>query len=328
MPRAVWTGAISFGLVSIPVGLFSATQEHTVHFHQFERGTSDRVRIQRVNERTGEEVEYADIVKGAEVGDGEYVVVEQDELDAIAPGRSQSLDISDFVDLAEIDPVHFGRSYWLAPTADQHAKPYALLRRAMADANTAAVGTMVMRGKEYLVAVRADGDVLALHTLHFADEIRDPGELDHVPGGRTGAGDKELTMAARLIESMTAKWEPEQYHDSYRDRVEALIADKRQGREIVTESAPPEPTEMSDLLAALQRSIEQAGGGRKPAAKKESGGKDTDEKDTAKKDTGTKEPSPDDLPKKELLRLARELDVSGRSTMTRAELAAAVRQAS
>ncbi len=128
MARAIWTGSIAFGLVSIPVGVFSATEDHTIHFHQFQRGTSDRVRNKRVNERTGREVEFDEIVKGADVGDGEHVIVEPDELDSVAPGRSRSLEISDFVDLDEIDPIYFNRTYWLAPTGDEYARPYALLR--------------------------------------------------------------------------------------------------------------------------------------------------------------------------------------------------------
>ncbi len=264
MARAIWTGSIAFGLVSIPVGVFSATEDHTIHFHQFQRGTSDRVRNKRVNERTGREVEFDEIVKGADVGDGEHVIVEPDELDSVAPGRSRSLEISDFVDLDEIDPIYFNRTYWLAPTGDEYARPYALLRQAMSATNRAAIGTFVMRGKEYLAAIRADGDVLALHTLYFADEVRDPAELDNVPGKRAkGGSDKELDMATGLIESMSAPWKPEQYRDSYQDRVRKLIKDKRKGREIVVESEPAEPTGMSDLLEALQRSVEAARGGAK-----------------------------------------------------------------
>ncbi|WP_433503464.1 Ku protein [Pseudonocardia halophobica] len=273
MARAIWTGSITFGLVSIPVGLFTATDDHTVHFHQFQRGTSDRIRNQRVNERTGEEVDYGDVVKGAEVGDGEYVVVEQEELDQIAPGRSRTLDITDFVDLADIDPVYYQRTYWLAPTGDEYRKPYALLREAMMQGDKAAIGTFVMRGKEYLAAVRADGAVMALHTLHFADEVRDPSELDNVPTRRTKPGDKELKMATQLIESMSGPWKPDQYRDTYRDRVGKLIEDKKQGKEIVTEAEPPEPTEMSALLEALQRSVEEARGKKSGKSGGRSGGK-------------------------------------------------------
>lgn len=254
MARAIWSGSINFGLVSIPVGLYSATEDHTIHFHQFQRGTADRIRYQRINERTGREVGYADIVKGADVGGG-YVIVEPDELDAIAPGRSRSIDISSFVDLNEIDPVHFQKTYWLAPAGEQYTRPYALLLEAMAQTNRAGIATLVMRGKEYLTAIRADDNVLALQTLFFADEIRDPAdELDNLPA-RAPAGGKELDMAKTLIESMSGPWHSQDYHDTYTERVEQLIDDKRRGREIVTEAEPPEPTEMSDLLEALQRSI-------------------------------------------------------------------------
>jgi DNA end-binding protein Ku len=321
--RAIWTGSIAFGLVSIPVGVFSATEDHTIHFHQFQRGTSDRVRNKRVNERTGREVEFDEIVKGADVGDGEHVIVEPDELDSVAPGRSRSLEISDFVDLDEIDPIYFNRTYWLAPTGDEYARPYALLRQAMSATNRAAIGTFVMRGKEYLAAIRADGDVLALHTLYFADEVRDPAELDNVPGKRAkGGSDKELDMATGLIESMSAPWKPERYRDSYQDRVRKLIEDKHRGREVVTESEPPEPTEMSDLLDALQRSVEAA---RKSGSTKRTSGT---AKSKSAKSSATKPADLGSASKQQLLRLARELNVPGRSSMTRDQLATAVRRAS
>jgi DNA end-binding protein Ku len=255
MARAIWSGSINFGLVSIPVGLYSATEDHTIHFHQFQRGTADRIRYQRINERTGEEVDYADIVKGAEVGGGDYVIVEPDELDAVAPGRSRSIDITSFVDLNEIDPVHFQKTYWLAPAGEEYTRPYGLLLEAMARTNRAGIATFVMRGKEYLTAIRADEEVLALHTLFFADEIRNPtDELENLPDRKPASG-KELDMAKTLIESMSGPWHPQDYHDTYTERVERLIDDKRRGQEIVTEAEPPEPTEMSDLLEALQRSV-------------------------------------------------------------------------
>jgi len=201
MARAIWTGAINFGLVTVPVGLYSATEDHSVHFHQLERGTSDRIRYRRVNERTGREVEYADIVKARDVGGGEYVVIEQQELADIAPGRSRSIDITTFVDLDEIDPIFFQRTYWLAPTEEQYGRAYGLLRQALAKTNRAGIATFVMRGKEYLTAVRADEKLLALETLYFADEIRDPGtQFASLPDSGSGRG-KELDMAAALIES-------------------------------------------------------------------------------------------------------------------------------
>ena len=258
MARAIWTGSINFGLVSIPVGLYSATEDHTVHFHQFQRGTADRIRYQRVNERTGKEVVYADIVKGRDVGGGDYVIVEPEELDDIAPGRSRSIDITTFIDSDEIDPVYFQKTYWLAPDGEQYARPYALLLEAMARTNRAGIATFVMRGKEYLTAIRADGGVLALQTLFFADEIRDPPEqLDTLPQ-HTPARGKELEMATTLIESMSGPWNPQDYRDTYTERVERLIDDKRRGHEVVAEAQPPAPTEMSDVLAALQRSVSAA----------------------------------------------------------------------
>jgi DNA end-binding protein Ku len=255
MARAIWSGSINFGLVSIPVAMYSATEDHTVHFHQFQRGTSDRIRYQRINERTGKEVDYSDIVKGADVGGGDYVIVDPEELDTIAPGRSRTIDINRFVGLDEIDPVYFQKTYWLAPASEEYTWPYALLREAMARTNRAGIATFVMRGKEYLAAIRADDGVLALHTLFFADEIRNPAdELDNLPSQAPASG-KELDMAKTLIESMSGPWRPQDYHDTYTERVEQLIDDKRHGGEIVAEAEPPAPTEMSDLLEALQRSI-------------------------------------------------------------------------
>jgi DNA end-binding protein Ku len=324
MARAIWTGAISFGLVSIPVGLFSATEDHTIHFHQFERDTSDRIRYQRINERTGKEVEYSDIVKGREVGDGEYVLVEPDELADIAPGRSRTIDIQTFVDLDEIDPIFFQKTYWLAPTDERYERPYALLREAMTRTNRAGIATFVMRGKEYLTALRADGDVLALETLFFADEIRDRSALDLRGGANAEGGPKkgkELDMATGLIEAMSGPWKPEEFRDTYTERVEKLIEDKRKGREIVTEAAPPEPTAMSDLIAALERSVADARGGRKPQPKDEKAKK-------GKKSASDGAPDLSELSKSELAAMARELDVKGRSSMSRAKLEKAVAEAS
>ena len=165
MARPISTGAITFGLVSVPVGMYSATHEHEVGFHQFEKGTADRIRYRRVNERTGEEVGYDDIVKGADVGGGDYVMLDQDELDSVAPGRSRSLEIDRFVEPADIDPLYYQKTYWLGPGSAETKKVYALLRDAMAKGGRAAIGTLVMRGKEYLAAIRADGDLLVLQTM-------------------------------------------------------------------------------------------------------------------------------------------------------------------
>lgn len=261
MARPIWSGVISFGLVSIPVGLYTATKEHEVSFHQFQRGTGDRIRYQRVNERTGKEVEYGDIVKGAEVGDSKYVMIDSDELDAIAPGRSRSLDIHAFVDRTEIDPVYFQKTYYLGPSSPEAAKAYALMRDALAESNRVAIGTLVMRGKEYLTAIRSDSDVLVLETMFFADEVREPKEQLDVPA-RAKAKPQELSMAHQLIDSMAGTWRPDDYRDTYTDRVKDLISAKKKGEEITLAEAAPEATNVVDLMSALQASVEAAKQGR------------------------------------------------------------------
>ena len=263
MARAIWSGVISFGLVSIPVELYSATQAHEPTFHQFEKGTSDRIRYQRVNERTGHEVDYADIVRGADIGGGNYVLLDQDELDSVAPGRSRSLDIHAFADLDEIDPIYFNKAYFLGPGNDEATKAYALLRDAMADSGMAAIASLVMRNKEYLAAVRADGDLLVLETLFFADEIRDPhDEIGNLPG-RVTLSAQERRMAGQLIDSLSGPWKPSDYRDTYTDRVNDLIDAKRRKKDFQPADEPPAATNVTDLARALRASLD--------AAKKSSG---------------------------------------------------------
>jgi DNA end-binding protein Ku len=268
MARSIWSGVISFGLVSVPVRLFSATKEHDVSFHQFEEGTADRIRYQRVNERTGKEVPYGRIVRGAEVGNGRFVMLEQEELDSVAPGRSRSIDIHAFVELADIDPVYYQKTYYLAPGSDETAKTYALLRDAMEQANRAAIGTLVMRGREYLAAIRPEDGVLVLQTMYFSDEVRDPAkELDRLPGA-VKLSPQELRTAGQLIDSMTGAWKPDEYRDTYTDRVNGLIQAKRKGKEVAVAEAAPEPTGASDLMEVLRQSVESAQRNRRGASTK------------------------------------------------------------
>jgi DNA end-binding protein Ku len=306
--RPVWQGAINFGLVTVPVELYGATEDHTISFRQFERGTSDRIRYKRVNERTGEEVAYSDIVKGADLGGGEYVILEPDDLDAIAPGRSRTIDISAFVDMDDIDPIHFQKTYWLSPTKEEYGRAYSLLLQAMRKTNKAGIASFVMRGKEYLTALRPGDDLLVLTTLLFAEDIRDPAkELKSMPEIVAARG-KELDMAVSLVESMAEPWEPENYHDTYTQRVEQLIEDKRKGRTVVAEEEPAEPTKVVDLFEALSASVESRKKGKPAAA-----------------------PAEDDLAeltKAELDKLAKSLDIKGRSKMTRDDLAKAIEKAS
>ena len=285
MARAIWSGVLSFGLVAIPVELYSATEAHRPVFHQFEEGTADRIRYQRVNERTGDEVGYANVVKGADIGGGNYVMLDQDELDSVAPGRSRSLDIHTFVDLDEIDAIYFDKTYFLGP-GKEAAKPYALLRDAMEHSGKAAIASFVMRGKEYLAAVRADGGLLALETLFFADEVRDPrAEIDTLPG-RVKLSQQEVRMARQLVDTMSGPWTPSEYRDTYTDRVNELLEAKKNEKEFQPAAEPPAATNVSDLTAALQASVDAA----KKTREKPAGGSKRGKASGASK-TGAKSPS-------------------------------------
>ena len=290
MARAIWSGVISFGLVSIPVGLYSAVREHEPSFHQFQKGTRDRIRYKRVNERTGKEVDYADIVRGADVGGGDYVMVTDEELDEIAPGKSRAVNITAFVDLADVDPIYFARPYYLAPAGEGADRTYALLRDAMAEAGKAGIAMLVMHGKQHLAAVRADGELLVLETMYFADEVLDPkAELD-VPG-KVNFRAQELKMAVSLVESMDDEWRPDAYRDTYTDRVNELIESKRAGQEFQPSEAPPEPTNVVDLMDVLRRSVADARSGRsakRAPAKRAPAKKAVAKKTTAKKTTAKK----------------------------------------
>jgi DNA end-binding protein Ku len=253
MPRSIWNGSISFGLVNVPVQLFSAVQPKDVHFHEFQAGTRSRIKHKRVSEKSGREVDYSDIEKGFEASRGKYVMLTQEELESVEPGRSRTIDIEDFVQLAEIDPIYFDKSYYVAPQKDAE-KSYALLREAMVRSERVAIARFVMRTKQYLAAIRAADKVLVLHTLFFADEIRNTRELD-LPA-RTKVADRELRIAEQLIDSLTIEWKPDRYEDTYRERVLDLVRRKAKGREVEIEARPPEDAKVLDLVEALERSLE------------------------------------------------------------------------
>jgi DNA end-binding protein Ku len=344
MARPVWSGVLSFGLVTVPVQMFTATEDHTVHFHQLQRGTGDRVRMKRVNERTGKEVDFSDIVKGYEVQPGEYVIVEPEELDQISPSRSKTIDISGFVDLAAVEPVYFDRTYWLGPKGEEYAKVYKLLAEALERSDRAGVAVFSMRGKEYLVALRAHDGLLALHTMHFADEVRDPRkEIGTLPSENLKVGDKELATAQQLIDMLATDWNPGEFRDESEEQVRKLVKDKAAGREIVvSQGAPEEGTNVVDLMEALRASIERAGGTAAAAAPKKTAstpkpdtGKASTSKRPAKKAPAAKKRTPaarqedlNGLTKQELYRRASDLDIAHRSTMTRDQLADAIKKAS
>ena len=260
MARSIWSGFLSFGLVNVPVGLYTATADQTIHFNQLHKGTSHRIRYKKVNEVTGEEVATQDIVNGFPLGGGEYVVVNREELKDIAPGKSETIEISDFVDLGEIDPVHFRQTYYLAPRGKGADRAYALLRQAMGETGKVGIATMILRDKEHLVAVRPGDDVLILETMYFGDEIRSPSEeLETLPQDTSFQG-RELEVAKRLVESLTVPWAPEDYHNTYRARVEELIERKREGQAVVFEAERPK-SNVIDLMAALEASVEKMGPG-------------------------------------------------------------------
>ena len=268
VPRTIWKGALSFGLVNIPVGLYPATSDKSIHFNQFEEGTADRIRYKKINERTGDEVPQDRIVRGFDLGGGEFVIVSDEELETAEPKKSRQIEISDFVEQSDIDPVYFRSSYYLAPEGAGADKAYALLRQAMAEAGRVAIATLVMRNKEYLVAIRADVEALALHTMYFSDEVRSP-ERDLELPDADEVSDRELSMAQLLIESMESDWDPKRFHDTHREKVEEIIEEKRSGHEIVLQAEPEQPAKVVDLMEALNASIKASArsGAAKPARK-------------------------------------------------------------
>lgn len=260
MPSSVWSGSISFGLVSVPVKLTTATRSRDVSFNQLEEGSGARIRYKRVSEATGEEVPYEKIVKGYEIRKGNYVVIEPDELKAFAPTATHTIEIEDFVDLADIDPLYFEQPYYVIPDKNA-AKPYRLLVEAMTGLQKVAIGRIVIRSKEHLVAIRPVDGVLCVETMRYADEVVDAGSLEGVPGDDVAVNDRELQMARQLIEALSGEFEPEKYHDEYREQLMDLIERKAAGEEILAEPAAEAPAKVLDLMAALEASLAKAGSG-------------------------------------------------------------------
>ncbi|OXY97383.1 Ku protein [Streptomyces diastatochromogenes] len=329
---AVWSGALSFGLVAMPVQLVSATESHTIRFNQLQRGTSDRVRNKRVNERTGDEVPFEEIVKAYDTGE-DYVVVEPEELEELAPGRSKALEITGFVDLEKIEPIFFDKTYYLAPKSKEYAKVYGLLHEALSRSEKAGIATFVMRNREYLVAVKAEGDILALHTLHWADEVRDA-HLETLLE-QAELAEREVQTAVQLVEALSMDWDPHEYHDTYQERVLEMIEAKRTGATVEKGEPPPTTTKVVDLMAALQASVESAKGRRKQADAEEEEAtrrsrppthiKEAAEKRRARAAIKSEEklPKPSELKglsKTELYQRASDANIPGRSSMSRDEL--------
>ncbi|MBP7995426.1 MAG: Ku protein [Candidatus Microthrix parvicella] len=264
MPRAIWSGSISFGLVSIPVKLFSAVSEQSVRFNQLDGRNNARVRQRRVNEATGEEVPHSEIVKGYELGSGRWITITDDDLAQLMPEQNRLIELEEFVDLDEIDPVYYSGSYWLGP-ADA-AKPYALLATALHQSNKVGLGRFVLRSNQHLAVVRSVEGCLMLSLMVWADEVNPP---EAIPGMDKAAdvelNDKELAMATSLIESLTETFEPEKYHDTYRQAVLELIDRKADGEEApVPAPADDRDDTVVDLMAALEASVAAAKKSRRP----------------------------------------------------------------
>lgn len=264
MPRAIWSGSISFGLVSIPVKLFSAVSEQSVRFNQLDGRNNARVRQRRVNEATGEEVPHSEIVKGYELGSGRWITITDDDLAQLMPEQNRLIELEEFVDLDEIDPVYYSGSYWLGP-ADA-AKPYALLATALHQSNKVGLGRFVLRSNQHLAVVRSVEGCLMLSLMVWADEVNPP---EAIPGMDKATdvelNDKELAMATSLIESLTETFEPEKYHDTYRQAVLELIDRKADGEEApVPAPADDRDDTVVDLMAALEASVAAAKKSRRP----------------------------------------------------------------
>jgi len=307
MARSIWTGAISFGLVTVPVKMYSAVSRKTVRFHQLNGKTGVRIQQKRVDPSTGDEVPYEDIVKGYELTPDRYVLIEPGELEALDPKKTKSIEIEDFVALDEIDPIYFDHPYYLAPGAGG-AKPYRLLLEAMRETGRVAIATVVIRSKQQLVAVRPIGDnVLGMATMVFPDEVIDPDTIDEIPSADdVSVNDRELAIAQQLVESLAADFEPGKYHDSYREEVLALVERKAAGEQIAVQpTADEDDAPVPDLMSALKASLDavrarEDNGGtptkRKHAAAEASGGEDDDgdapaPKKPAAKKTASKKPS-------------------------------------
>jgi DNA end-binding protein Ku len=257
MPSAIWTGSISFGLVQVPVRLVGATKSRDVSFNQLEEGTGARIRYKKVSDATGEEVPPEKIKRGYEISKGRYVMIEPDELDVLRPKGSHAIEIEEFVDLDEIDPLYFEQPYYLVPDA-RGVKPYKLLVDAMTELNKVAIGRIIVRSKERLVAIRTVDGMLCIETMRYADEVLP--RTDLVPDDADiELTERERLMARQLVESLAAEhFEPEKYHDEYREQVLDLIERKAGGEAIVAEPLVEPPAKVLDLVAALEASLEKA----------------------------------------------------------------------
>ena len=273
MPRAIWSGAISFGLVNIPVKLYSAVSRKTVRFNQLDGKDGTRIQQKRVNPNTGDEVPYERIVKGYELSPDRYVVIKPEELESVEPRKTHMIEIEDFVEIDQIDPIFYDHPYYLAPGKGA-TKAYALLLKAMEESGRVGIARVVIRSKEQLVALRAQDGVLHMETMLFGDEVISPESLEEIPdANELEASAREVKMAGELIESLASEFDPGKYRDEYREQVLDLIERKAEGEEIAVQPQEEERPEVPDLMAALEASIASAKRQGGTAAEKKPAGK-------------------------------------------------------
>jgi len=314
MPRPIWSGSLSFGLVNVPVKLMSATRDKGVHFNQLHKKDKARIEVRRVCTKENEEVPWEEVARGYELDSGEVVMLTDEELEAADPKKTRTIDIEAFVDLEEIDPIYFDHPYFLVPDSNEAAvRAYHLLRQVMERSGRVAIARFVLRTKEYLVAVRAHGDGISLTTMRFHDEVRSP---DDVGVGQPPKAKKaQVDQAVTLIESLKRDFDPTAYEDEHRKRLLQIIERKRKGQEIEIPEEPETPAAVPDLMAALEASIERMKKGGREALEAHAA--------EAQGDASTLKR----LPKRELLERAKEKDIEGRSSMSKEELAEALAEA-
>jgi DNA end-binding protein Ku len=262
MPRPVWSGTISFGLIAIPIKLFNAVRHKGVSFNQLDERSMSRIRYRKVSDETGEEVPDEHIVKGYEVSKGRYVLVDPDELEPFIPAATRTVELEEFVELSEIDPIYYESAYYVAP--DANPKPYVLLARAMEESGKVAIGRFVMRNKQYTAAIRATDGRLMMSTLAYADEVVLPESIDELAGlDDVDVSPREVQMAEALVASLTDEFAPDKYRDDYREQVLGLIEKKAAGEEFEVPEVAAEKPKIVDLMAALEASVEAAKSARK-----------------------------------------------------------------
>ena len=301
MPRSLWSGSLSFGLVNVPVRLVSGARDLDLHFRQLREKDATPIEVQRWCSKEEKEVPYEEIARCIEFDDGETVIVSDDELEGLEPERTRTIEIDGFVDLADVDPIYFDHPYLLIPAGDDDGtlRAYRLLLDVMEQTERAALGRFVMRTKEYRTIVRARDGALALTTVLMHDEVRKTDGIDN--GAKGKAPKKQLDAALGLIEAMTVEWDPTRYEDDYRARLQAVVERKRKGKTITVPDQVDEPSPVPDLMAALRESLDAARG-------------------ISRDDDGSDDEGLTDLTREELYERAQERDVPGRSSMSKKEL--------